>query len=115
MTFDEVRKLALALPEVEEGTSFGTPSFKVRKKLLARLRDDGETLAVKVDMLEREALLADGSGAYYITDHYREWPYVLVKLSVADPTELHELLVEAWLREAPKRLAAAHEEDLLGG
>jgi len=44
MTFDDVRKIALAWPEVEDGTSYGTPALKVRKKLLVRLREDGDSL-----------------------------------------------------------------------
>ncbi|MQA76444.1 MAG: hypothetical protein GEU88_19315 [Solirubrobacterales bacterium] len=115
MNFDQASELALALPEVEHTTSYGTPSFKVRRKMLARLREDGETLVVKVDPLEREALLADPSGAYFITPHYQDYPYVLVRLERADAEELRELLIEAWLREAPKRLVAEHEDELLGG
>ena len=115
MTFDEVLGIAAELPEVIESTSFGTPSLKVRKRMLARLREDGETLAIKVDILEREALLADPSGAYFITPHYEDYSYVVVRLAKADPAELRELLVEAWLREAPKRLVAEHEQRLLGG
>lgn len=114
MTFDDVRAIALDLPEVEETTSYGTPSFKVRKRMLCRLRDEGETLVVRVDPLEREALLAEAGGAYFITPHYEDYPYVLVWLPNANPTEVRELLVEAWLEEAPKRLAAAHEDELLG-
>jgi hypothetical protein len=114
MTFDDIRAIALTLPEVVETTSFGTPSLKVRKAMICRLRDDGATLVVRTDPLEREALLADSSGAYFITPHYEDYPYVLVNLGIADPDEVHELLIEAWLERAPKRLAAAHEDELLG-
>ena len=115
MNFDQVSDLALRLPEVERTTSYGTPSFKVRRRMLARLREDGETLVVRVDPLEREALLADPTGAYFITPHYGDYDYVLVRLALADPKEIRELLVEAWLREAPRRLVAEHEAELLGG
>jgi hypothetical protein len=114
VTFDDIREIALSLPEIEETTSFGTPSFKVRKAMICRLRDEGENLVVRVDPLERAALLADPSGAYFITPHYEDYPYVLVRLAIADPTEVRELLIEAWLERAPKRLAAAHEDELLG-
>lgn len=114
VTPDDVRELALALPEVEEGRSWEMPSFKVRKRALAYLREDGETLSLKVDMLEREALVADPSGAFFITPHYEKYPYVVVRLARVEREELRELLIEAWLREAPKRLAAAHEAELLG-
>jgi hypothetical protein len=114
MTFDDVRELAQRLPEVVESTAYGTACLRVRKRLFARLREDGTTLVVPVDPLEREALLAAG-GAYFITPHYQDHPYVLVALEEADRGELWELLVEAWLERAPKRLAAAHEAELLGG
>jgi YjbR len=54
VTFETVRAIALALPGVEEGTSYGTPAFRVRGKFLARLREDGETLVVKCDYHERD-------------------------------------------------------------
>ena len=114
MTFDDVRELAQGLPEAEESTAYGTPCLRVRKKMFARLREDGTTLVVRVDPLEREALLADPGGAYFITPHYQDHPYVLVALADADRDELWELLVEAWLERAPKRLAAEHEAELLG-
>src|SRR5882762_3644799 len=46
MTFDDIRKIALAWPEVEDGTSYGTPALKVRKKMLARLKEDGDSLVM---------------------------------------------------------------------
>ena len=58
MTFDDVRKIALAWPEVEDGTSYGTPALKVRKKLLARLKEDGDSLVMPgVPRDEREMLV----------------------------------------------------------
>lgn len=107
VTFDEVRKLALGLPEVEEGTWFGTPAFKVRGRSFSRLREEGDALVVKVDRGHREALLAAEPGTYYITPHYQDYPYVLVRLTEADEEELGDLLADAWAMVAPKRLAAA--------
>jgi hypothetical protein len=109
MTWEDVRRLGLALPETEEALSWGTPALKVRGKLLARLRDEGETLVVRVDFEERLALTHAQPETYYVTPHYEEYPYVLVRLANADPEELHELLVEAWLEQAPKRLAASFD------
>ena len=114
VTPDDVRELALALPEVEEGRSWEMPSFKVRKRALAFLREDGETLSLKVDLLEREALIADPSGAFFITPHYEKYPYVVVRLDRVEREELRELLIEAWLREAPKRLAATRPSSSAG-
>jgi len=110
LTFDDVRKLAFALPEVEEGTSYGTPAFRVRKKFLARLREDGETLVVMIDFDERDILMAANPETFYITDHYRGYPAMLVRLATVDPDDLRELLEGAWRRVAPKRLVAALDQ-----
>lgn len=108
MTFDDVRAIALALPQVEEGSSYGTPAFRTRKRLIARLHEDGEALVVKVDPQEREALLATQPDAFFITPHYLgETSWILARLAVVDPGELRELIVEAWRRLASPRLVQA--------
>ena len=110
VTFDTVRKLALALPGVEEETyRNGTPAFKVAGKLLARFHGDGESLVVKVEYAAREVLMGANPKTYYITDHYHCWPWILVRISNVDPDELRELLEDAWKRLAPKRLLTAWE------
>lgn len=111
VTFDTVRQLALALPGVEEGTSYGTPAFKVGGKLLARFHQDGESLVVKVEYAAREVLMGANPKTFYITDHYRCWPWILVRISSVDPDELRGLLDEAWRKSAPKRLVAAWESN----
>jgi len=108
VTFDTVRKLALVLPETEESTWFGTPAFKVRGKSFSRLRDDGD-LVVKIPSGHREALIRAKPDTYFVTPHYRDHPYVLVRLANADEEELADLLADAWAMSAPKRLVAAFE------
>jgi hypothetical protein len=82
-TFDDVRELALAWPEVD-GTSYGTPTLKVRKKVLARLKEDGDSLVVPgVPADERDMLVENQPDAFYFTDHYRDYPIVLIRLSKA--------------------------------
>jgi hypothetical protein len=110
VTFNEVRKLALALPEVEEGTSYGTPAFKVRKKFLSRLKEDGETLVVRIYFDGRDILVAANPETFYITDHYRGYPAMLVRLATVDPDDLRELLEGAWRLVAPKRLVVAMDQ-----
>ena len=84
MTFDEVRKFALAWPEVEDGTSYGTPALKVRKKMLVRLKEDGDSLVMPgVPQDEREMLIESQPRIFYFTDHYRDYPMVLIRLSKA--------------------------------
>jgi hypothetical protein len=106
VTYDTVRRLAFALPGVEEGTSYGTPGLKVHGKFLTRLREDG-ALVVKVGtMLERDFLLESDPAVFYITDHYRDYPAVLVCLDRVRKSVLRELLTDAWRRVAPRRLVA---------
>ncbi len=109
VSFAAVRKLALTLPGVTEGTSYGTPAFRVGGKLLARLREDGETLVIKTDDEDREVLLAADPQAFYITDHYVGYPWMLVRLSSVRPGVLRELLEQAWRQTAAKRLVAAFD------
>jgi hypothetical protein len=108
VTFETARQFALALPEVEEGTSYGTPAFrvggKVKGKLIARLREDGDSLVVKIDLLKRDILLNAEPETFYTTDHYRDYPYVLVRLSQVRREVLRDLLEQAWRLEAPARL-----------
>jgi hypothetical protein len=104
VTFQTVRDLALALPEVEEGTSYGTPAFKVRGKLLARLKEDGETLVVKIDFDTQEILMQADPETFFLTDHYVGWPTILVRLARVDRDDLAKLLEDSWRLHAPKRL-----------
>ena len=103
MTFDDVRKIALALDRVEESTSYGTAAFKVRGKLVARLKEDGETLVVGMDIDQRAELLAADPDTYYLTDHYVNYPWILVRLRRVHPDALHDLLRGAVRLAADKR------------
>jgi hypothetical protein len=114
MDLDGVRAILLALPGVEEGPCYGTPGFRVRGKLLARLREDGDSLVVKVPFEEREFLMQSDPETFYITDHYRNYPAVLVRLSRVEPALLGELLEDAWRAAAPKRLAAEYDAGAAG-
>jgi len=91
--FATVREIALSLENVEETTSYGTPAFKVRGgQGFARLHQDGESLVVKVDFEQREALMAHDPETYYITDHYLNYEWILVRLSRVHPDALRDLL-----------------------
>ncbi len=104
----QLRKLALALPGVEEGTSYGTPAFRVRKKLLARVSDDGESLVLRIDMTDREALMRSDPKTFFVTDHYRDHSWVLVRLATVKKGELAALFERAWRDAAPAKLIAEH-------
>ncbi|KVV53228.1 hypothetical protein WT27_27590 [Burkholderia territorii] len=104
MTFDEVRQAVLAWRGVEEGTSYGTPAFRVKGKMLARLREDGDTLVVKgVGPDERAWLIESEPDVYYVTDHYAGWPIVLVRLSAADRDAVKNLLLRQWRAIVPAK------------
>ena len=96
MTFESVRLIALALPKVEEGTSYGTPAFKVAGKLFVRLHQDGESLVVRMEPGERTMRMKADPATFYITDHYLHYPWILVRLASVDPDDLRDLLEEAW-------------------
>jgi hypothetical protein len=73
LTFDHVRKIALAWPEVEDGTSYGTAALKVRKKLLVRLKEDRDSLVMPgVPPDERDMLVESQPTIFYFTDHYKD-------------------------------------------
>ena len=100
ITFATVREIGLALPDVEEGTTYGSPALKVRGKLLTCLAvhksAEPESLAVRIDFDQRAGLLAEGPETYYLTDHYRSYPVVLVRLSQVRIDQLRDLLGSAW-------------------
>jgi hypothetical protein len=105
--FARVLKLGLKLPGVEESTSYGTPSLKVRGKFLMRMKEDGETLAMKVaDLGEKDFLRESAPEILFTTDHYNGYAYVLIRLAKISDKELAALIERAWWREAGKKLLA---------
>lgn len=107
VTFAVARRLALALPGVVEGTSYRTPAFRIAGRFFFRLREDGESLAIRIDFDTREALLQANPRAFFITDHYRGYPAMCVHLSTVRRPELKALLEQSWRCVAPKRLEAS--------
>ncbi len=107
MTYDDVQALALRLAGVEIGTSYGTPALKVRGKLLLRLKEDRETIALCAVLPdERDVLMATAPEAFFFTEHYRRYPVVLVRLAAVDPAWFEDVLRLSWQRLAPRKLAA---------
>ncbi len=104
-SFDTARAIALGLSGVEEGASYGTPAFRVRGKMFARFHQDGESLVVRADFEAREALLRANPKAFYLTEHYRAYPWVLLRLAAISRSDLSDVLEEAWRRCAPRTLA----------
>ena len=120
--WDDVDRLALGLPEAEGGTSYGNRAWSVKGKAFAWERPlrkvdlkalgdaapEGPILGARVEhLVAKEALLADAPDVYFTTPHFDGYPAVLVRLGAIGVAELEELLTEAWLARAPKRLADA--------
>ena len=101
VSYDTVRRIALLLPHVEEGTSYGTPALKVKKKLFVRLRPEIDSIVLKMPFDQRAELMAADPETYYITDHYLEYEWVLVRLSMISEDALRDLLKAAHRMAAP--------------
>jgi hypothetical protein len=127
-SWEDVAKIAGALPEVDEEPSYGERAWKVRKKTFAWERPlrkkevealggfepegaapSGEILSVRVaDEEAKQALVSSEPEIYFTTSHFDGYPAVLIRLERIGRAELEELLIEAWLVQAPKRVAAAY-------
>ena len=111
MTFDEVRKIALTWPEVEDGTCYGTSALKMRKKIMVRLKEDGDSMVMPgVPSEERDMLVESQPKAFYFTDHYRNYPMVLIRLSKTKRATVEPLLRRQWRALASK--AAIRQFDI---
>ncbi|MCY3810995.1 MAG: MmcQ/YjbR family DNA-binding protein [Gammaproteobacteria bacterium] len=103
--FAKVVAIAERLPGVEVSRSYGTPAIKVKRKLLARLRSEAEGgLAIRCDFVEREMLLQAAPETFYITDHYADYPMVLINLETVRWDAMPDIVERAWRIAAPPRL-----------
>ena len=108
-THDDVRELALSLPETTEKSSYGTPGFRVKDKLFARIHQDGGSLVLRADREQRAAMAAAEPAKFYWTPHYENYDAYLVRLAAVDRDELASLLELSWFYMAPPKVAAAYE------
>lgn len=107
-TYAAVEKMLLGWPGVEPSTSYGRPSLKVNGKFFTWVKEDGDSITVGgIDFDERDMLLETRPDVFYITDHYRNSRYVLMRLSKADPATVEAFLRRRWFDIAPKKLHAA--------
>jgi hypothetical protein len=105
--FATVRKIGLTLPDVEAAIRYdGSPVLKLGGAFMAGLAThesaEPDTLVVRVPLDQREYLLEDAPDTYYLTDYYRPYPTVLVRLSRIDSAALHDLLTMSWRMTLPK-------------
>jgi hypothetical protein len=126
--WDDVRRIALALPETSEQPSRGLASWRVRDKgfvwerplrpadlrVLGDGAPTGPVLGARVEhLIAKEALLADDPHVFFTTPHFDGYPAVLVRLENIAAQDLEEVIVEAWLARAPKRLAQRYVDGAL--
>ena len=99
-TFTTVRKIALALPDVEEGTAYGSPALKLHGQLLACIPTNKEaepdSIVVRVDFAQRDELLAAEPDVYYLKPHYQDYACILVRLKRVHPDALRDLIAMSW-------------------
>jgi hypothetical protein len=122
-TWDDVRRIALSLPETSERTGYGHAQWVVKDKgfvwerplrkgdlaALGLTTQDGPIVAARVpDIGVKDALIADDPAVYFTTPHFDGYPAILVRLDEIDLPDLTELITEAWLARAPKRLAKVY-------
>ena len=127
-TWADVRRLALALPDTSERVSRDLRQWQVKDKLFVWERPlrradiealgddvpDGPILGARVEHIgAKEALIAEDPGIFFTTPHFDGYPAILVRLDRIGPADLKELIVEAWLARAPKRLVKAYVEESL--
>ena len=125
-TWGDGRRIALALPETTEAVSWEHAHWRVKDKgfvwerplrrsdleALGDAAPDGEILGARVEhLVAKEALLADDAGVFFTTPHFDGYPAVLVRLDEISMPDLEEVIVEAWLCRAPKRLAQAYLDE----
>ena len=114
ITFTHVTKLALAFPGVEARSSSGTPGLYVRGKFMARLREPDVMVLKPIEDDEQRFLMGTQPDVFFLKDHYRGYPTILIRLSKVQPEQMRELIEQSWRRLAPKKLLAEHEAAVAG-
>jgi hypothetical protein len=111
-TEEDVREIALSLPDTIEKPSYGTPGYRVRDKGFLRIRSEAEggLMVFVADIGEKEALLAAEPDKFFTTSHYDGHASVLVHLPAIDVDELRELITESWRLKAPARVRKAYDQ-----
>ena len=109
MTGDEVRRVALSLPDAEEQETWGHPTFRVRDKIFASLSADGFGAGVKTSPQEQSLLISADPESFAVADYVGRFGWVSVNLATVDPDTMRGIIVEAWRRTAPRRLVKEYD------
>jgi hypothetical protein len=113
--YERYLKIALALPGAEAATSYGTPSVKIGGRILSRWRTEAEgALALRCDFLDRQILLQTQPDVFFLTDHYLNYPMVLVRLDKISKAVLTDVTERAWRLVAPAKLVKQRDAELAG-
>jgi hypothetical protein len=112
MTYDEIVAIGLTYPGVTQFVTHGTPSLKVGSKFLLREREPGIIALGRPTIDERDMLLESDPDLFFITDHYRDYPYVLVRMAKLDAGRFRALFETIWREKALKRHLMAHQAAL---
>jgi hypothetical protein len=96
VTFEMVRRAALSLPKVVEGTAWAFPAFRAGGKMFLCYRKDLDSIVVRTTFEQRDEMIEANPATYYTTDHHRPHPWVLAHLKTLDPSVLPDLLRMGW-------------------
>lgn len=107
VTFEQVRAIALGFPGVEERPSYkGRAAFRTKKRGIVYENSEAGVVALRITIEARDALCAEHPKTFFITDHYRDYPYVLVRMKAVNRALLVELVEDAWRDAATKKQIA---------
>jgi hypothetical protein len=104
VTLADVRRIALSMPDTEERPSYGTPGFRVKDKLFARVLDE-DAIVIRVDLAWRGAMMEGFPDVFTLTPHYQAYPWVIVRLGAIGKARLREVLAEARDLAVPRKRA----------
>ncbi|WP_069772645.1 MmcQ/YjbR family DNA-binding protein [Streptomyces sp. LUP30] len=108
---EDVRRIALSLPDTTEKTAWSMPTFRVAGKMFATLPEEETSLAVRCPKEERDELALAEPGKFWIADHEAQFAWVRARLSaLEDEEELRDILADSWRQAAPPHLLEAHPE-----
>lgn len=111
LTAAAFKKIALSFPGASEKPSYGKPSIFIEKKFFTRLRKEDESLVIYIGSIdEREMLMEMDPDTYHLTEHYRDYPIVLVRLANINEAALRKMLERRWREIAPKKLQKTFED-----
>jgi hypothetical protein len=106
---EDVRRIALSLPDTTEKVAWGMPTFRVAGKMFATLPEDETSVAVRCPKVERDELVLAEPAKFWIADHEAGFAWVRARLAaLEDEAELRDILADSWRQAAPPRLLEAH-------